>query len=198
MAILTVTDNAGGTDADTATVTITAGAAACPTVATTICGRWVDATGATITSATTGQTIFLELDIRLVGENVDNFQTQVRWTDTRLSIDTLNAASDLTDLNCSATGGQATCPSGPPPAGNVDRMNQFTGQQAGFTVGRATVQNYSLSGNGTGIQGLAKIKFTVGSGSGSEQVTLAALLVVGNNGMDNLTPQVAIAPIMIN
>jgi PKD repeat protein len=199
MAIVTVTDNLGAVDADTATVTVTGGAAACPTTPTTICGRWVNASGAPITSATSGQTIYLELDVRLVGQNIDAFQGRLNWTAARLALtDPQNAA---TDLNCSATGGQATCPSGTPPTGNVDRLNQFTAQ-VNPPAGQLGLQNFSQAGNGTGIQGIAKVQFTVGSGTGSEQIVLTILIATGDGGNTNLEPglktHITIPPLTVN
>jgi PKD repeat protein len=190
---LQVTDNATPTpQTGVASTTVTCGAAA----AGDIRARWVNAAGAPITSAAAGSQIFLELDIQMAGSNnVDSFQGRLNWTSTRLVLtDPVNLPG--TDLNCSATGGQASCPSGAPPVGNIDRLNQFT-PQLNAPAGVLGMQNFSQSGNGTGIQGIAKVDFTVGSGTaGGVAPTLTLLILTGNGGTTSHLTVSPAAPIM--
>jgi hypothetical protein len=187
---LRVTDDTNQTG--TASTTVTCSAA----VVADIRARWVNASGAPITSAAAGANVFLEIDIQMLGaNNVDSFQGRLNWTSTRL---TLTDPANLPglDLNCSATGGQASCPSGAPPAGNIDRMNQFT-PQLNAPAGVLGLQNFSQSGNGTGIQGLAKIDYTIGAGaSGSAAPELTLLILTGNGGSSSHLTVSPTAPIV--
>jgi PKD repeat protein len=152
---LQVTDN--GSPALTAVASSTVNCSEGGTSGTTVRGRWVNATGALITTASTGATIFLEIDIQLAnGQNIGEWQAVLQWGAGRLT-----AANSGADLNCSNPGGQATCPSGAPPAGNNDVMAQYIGNSA--TANQLTFLNGSFAGGGTGIQGLARLQFTAGT-----------------------------------
>jgi PKD repeat protein len=186
-AILTVTDNGGATHADTAQVTVTA-------VATTnvIKGRWVNSTGAVITSAAAGTNIFLELDIKMLPTaNIDAFQGRLDYDPSRLTA--FNAGADL---NCSGSGavvtnpGQATCPSGTPSANNEDYLDQYTGNNS--VAGELGFQNFSIGPNGTGIQGLAKLRFTAGS-AGPATPTLLVLQATSNGGTVSIVSSITVS-----
>jgi hypothetical protein len=182
---LQVTDN--GTPALTGTATGTVNcAAAAPT---TVSGRWVNAAGTTITSATSGSTVFFEVDIQLgAGQNVHDFQASLVYG----SLLTISGVG--LDLNCSNPGGQATCPSGAPPAGNTDVMNQYTG--VAFSPTQLNFLNFSVGPNGTGIQGLARVQFTAGA-AGTVTPTLSIQIAVDGGGAD-LNPVISLPTLTIN
>jgi hypothetical protein len=184
---LQVTDNAVPPQTGVAQATVNCVAAAAGTVR----GRWVSSTGAPITSAASGATIFLEIDVQMAaGQNIDAFQGRVNFPAAQITA--FNAGADL---NCSGTGavitnpGQATCPAGAPPANNEDFLDQYTGNNS--VAGELSFQNFSIAGNGTGIQGLARLRFTAGT-AGAAAPTLTILLATGNGGTSNITSSLVI------
>jgi hypothetical protein len=186
---LQVTDNGTPPLTGVASAIVNCAAAAPSTVR----GRWVDGTGAPITTTTSGSTIFLEIDIQLQGsDNIDEWQAVLQWGAGRLTATTTGA-----DLNCSNPGGQATCPSGAPPAGNNDVMAQYIGNNS--VANQLTFLNGSFAGSGTGIQGLARLQFTAGT-AGPLTPTLIIQTANGNGGTLNLLPTlvVSIPSITIN
>lgn len=182
---LRVTDNGApaltGTDAGTVNC-----AAAAPT---TIRGRWVDGSGNPISSTTNGSTVFFEIDIQMAaGENIHDFQAVLQWSSSLLT-----AATPGTDLNCSGTGGQASCPSGST-AGNVaDVLNQYTGNNA--NPGEVNFLNFSNNPTlnaGTGIQGLGRLQFTaIAAGTVSPSLVLS---FVADGAGSEFTPAVSALP----
>ena len=184
-----VTDN--GTPALTG---IASGTVNCAAAApTTLRGRWVNASGAPITTATIGSTVFLELDLQLAaGENIHDFQGTLQFSSALAS-----APNGGADLNCSNPGGQASCPSGAPAAGNNDVMNQFTGSNS--TPGQVGFLNFSVNADpnaGTGIQGLGRLQFTVNA-AGTLTPTLSIQIAVNGAGTD-LSPVISLLSLTIN
>jgi PKD repeat protein len=185
---LQVTDN--GTPALTGTDTGTVNCAA--PAAATIRGRWVDAGGAAVTSTTVGATVFLEVDVQLgAGSNIHDFQGTVLYSATLLAQPTPGA-----DLNCSGTGGQATCPSGSTTGNVADVMNQYVGSNT--IAGQAGFLNTSVAldpAAGTGIQGLARLQFTA-SATGTVTPTLSIVIAVDGAGAD-LNPVISLPSLTV-
>lgn len=186
---LIVTDDRGASATDNAEVTVTSDAPPGQRGETgTIRGRWVDVSGAPVTQTTVGSTVFLEIDIEMEGNsNIFAWQAQLSQATPPL----LTPTTQGSDLNCSNPGGQATCPSGAPPEGNTDVMDQYTGNNnvSGFP-GAVQWLTYTLSTDGVGIQGLARLEYRAEQ-SGTVTLEPIVIVAVGDQSATDIAPGVA-------
>lgn len=98
-------------------------------------GRWTNANGGTVNAVKPGGKVFLELTAELGTESLETFQGQLAYNP-----DVISAVS-ATDLDSGAT----------------DVLTEFTGGLN--TVGQVNLLTLSLTGPGTGTQGIARIEF---------------------------------------
>jgi hypothetical protein len=116
----------------------------------------------------------------MINQSLTDFQALLNFTNKVTPVPASGAVGS--DLNCSNPGGQATCPSGAPPAGNSDTFTFFNGFVT--PAGPIGFSNFTTS-SGVGIQGLARIQFTATSAG---TVTPTLTLDVVANGSTNLIP----------
>jgi PKD repeat protein len=142
-AVLTVS-GPGGTSSDTTSVTI-AGALS----GANILGCWTDASGVPIVRATPGQSVILEVCTPVA--DTEAIQGRIGHDDLLVS------RSSMADLDASSA-------RTPVCMGADDRLSQFTGSTSP-SENPGQFQTFSLSGAGSGPQGVVKITYVVAAGA---------------------------------
>jgi PKD repeat protein len=170
---LTVTDNGGATDDATATVTVTAGGGG-----GNIKVRWVNASGAPITTASVGQTVKAQICTPL---DLEAFAGKISFSSKLTYVNSV-------DLNSQGTGVHPNC------VGTLDALNDFF--TANPVAGSVTLGIGSIETTpSVGTVGIAEITFTV-AGTGTETLQTTDFQMATRGGVD-VTATFDVAPLTI-